>query len=326
MKKFIAIVLVLATMMLVLSGCASTATTAAAGETTAAAAETTAAKTENVKYALMMSHMTNAFVTTFSNAAVEKAKELGVELTVFDGKKDVATQISQIESAITQGYAGIMVEPGSVDGIIPALKKANEAGIPIMTVIQKVNDQSLSASYVGGDDLSAGALEMQKAIDTIGGKGNIAILYGPMGSDGQLIRKKGYDQVLAKYPDVKVVFEQTANWVTDEALKVTENWLQSGTELSAIVAQNDGMALGALKAVEDAKLADKIIVCGVDATPDAVAAIAEGRLTGSVSQDTAGMGKLSMETLFKVVKGETVDKEVLTTPVWVTKDNASQFK
>ena len=86
------------------------------------------------------------------------------------------------------------------------------------------------------------------------------------------------------------------------------------------------MALGALKAVEDAKLADKIIVCGVDATPDAVAAIAEGRLTGSVSQDTAGMGKLSMETLFKVVKGETVDKEVLTTPVWVTKDNASQFK
>jgi inositol transport system substrate-binding protein len=86
------------------------------------------------------------------------------------------------------------------------------------------------------------------------------------------------------------------------------------------------MALGALKAIEDAKMASKIFVCGVDATPDGVAAIAEGRLGGSVSQDTAGMGKLSMDTLFKVVKGETVAKEILTTPVWVTKENAAQFK
>lgn len=325
MKKFIAIVLTITTMLLAVTACASTTTTDAQ-QTTAAGAETTAAKGETQKYALMMSHMTNAFVTTFSNASLEKAKELGVELTVFDGKKDVATQISQIESAITQGYAGIMVEPGSVDGIIPALKKANEAGIPIMTVIQKVTDQSLAASYVGGDDLSAGALEMEKAIEKIGGKGNIAILYGPMGSDAQLIRKKGYDEVLVKYPDVKIVFEQTANWVTDEALKVTENWLQSGTEIAAVVAQNDSMALGALKAVEDAKMADKIFVCGVDATPDGVAAIAEGRLGGSVSQDTAGMGMLSMETLFKLVNGETVEKEILTTPVWVTVENADQFK
>lgn len=278
------------------------------------------------KYALVMSHMTNAFTTTFASSAEQAAKELKLELTVFDGEQDSATQISQIESAITQGYVGIMVEPVSVDGIKPAVEAANQANIPIITVIQMMTEQDLAKSYVGGDDKQAGILQMEKAIEEMGGKGNIAILYGPMGSDGQLIRKEGYDEVLAKHPDVKVVFEQTANWVTDEALKITENWLQSGTEIQAVVAQNDGMAIGAMKAVEDAKLSESIKIYGVDATPDGVAAIAAGRMAGTVSQDVAGMGRLAVETIAQIVEGKTVEPVIRTVPVWVNKENVADFE
>ena len=289
-------------------------------------ADSAPASQSNGKYALVISHMTNAFVTTFAENAQLKADELGVELTIFDGNKDSATQISQIESAITQGYAGIMVEPVSVDGIKPAVVAANEAGIPVITVIQKMAEQDLAKSYVGGNDKEAGKLEMEKAIEAIGGKGSIAILYGPMGSDAQLIRKEGYDEVLAQYPDVTVEFEQTANWVTDEALKIAENWLQSGKEISAIVAQNDGMAVGAMKAVQDAQMGDKIKIYGIDATPDGLDAIASGRMDGTVSQSVAMMGQQSTETLHKVVNGESVESEVLMTPEWVTIDNIADYQ
>ena len=292
----------------------------------AEAAESAPAAENNGKYALVISHMTNAFVTTFAENAQAKAKELGVELTIFDGNKDSATQISQIESAITQGYAGIMVEPVSVDGIKPAVVAANDAGIPVITVIQKMAEQDLAKSYVGGNDKEAGKLEMEKAIEGMGGKGNIAILYGPMGSDAQLIRKEGYDEVLAEYPDVSVEFEQTANWVTDEALKITENWLQSGKEINAIVSQNDGMAVGAMKAVEDAKMNDQIKIYGIDATPDGLDAIANGRMAGTVSQSVAKMGQESMDTLYKVVNGESVEAEVLMQPEWVTIDNIADYE
>lgn len=189
-----------------------------------------------------------------------------------------------------------------------------------------MSDQSLAAGYVGGNDKGAGKLEMEKAVEALGGKGSIAVLYGPMGSDAQLIRKEGYDEVLADYPDVKIVFEQTANWVTDEALKITENWLASGTGIDAIVSQNDSMAIGAAKAISDAGKTESIPVYGVDATPDGLDAIEKGTMSGSVSQDTAGMGRLSVQTIVKVLDGEAVEDEVLTQAIWVTKENVAEFK
>ncbi|MDR0885591.1 MAG: sugar ABC transporter substrate-binding protein [Clostridiales Family XIII bacterium] len=278
------------------------------------------------KYALIMSHMTNAFVTTVADAAKAEAEKEGVELNVFDGKQDAATQISQIESCIAQGYAGIVVEPVSVDGIIPAIKEANEAKIPVITVVQQISDQSLVAAYVGGDEIKAGELEMKEALATIGGKGNIAILYGPMGSDAQLIRKEGYDNILKENPDVKVVFEQTANWTSDEALKVVENWLQTGTEINAIVSQNDGMAVGAMKAVEDAKKKGEIGIFGIDATPDGVSAIKDGRMDGTVSQGAANMGTIGIETIIKVAKGEKVDPLIYTEAEWVNSENIADYE
>lgn len=308
---------------LLLTACAGTPAETGAPSTPAnenTTAETTAPEAGG-KIAVMMSHMTNEFVTTVAEAAKAKGAELGYEVVVFDGKQDASTQVTQIEQAVTQGFKGILVEPVSTDGVVPGLIAANDAGVPIATLVQRASEQDLAATYIGGDEVNAAKLQMTEAIKAIGGSGNIGIIYGPMGSDAMLSRQKGYQEVLAENPNVKVAFEDTANWVTAEGLQLVENWLSTGTELKGIVSQNDGMAVGAVQAIENAGQKGKIMVFGIDATADGIAAIKDGGMQGTVSQDTPGIGRLGVETMDKIIRGETVPPEVLTTAQWITAEN-----
>ncbi len=284
-----------------------------------------AAPEEDQPFAFFISHQTNAFTNELTAAVQGKADELGIVVNVYDAEKDVAKQVSQIETAVTQGVAGIVIEPVSVDGVVPALAAAKEAGIPVVVVNQRISDSTAADCFVGVENFDGGVLEMQTAAEDIGGAGNVAFLLGPLGSDAQIGRTDGYYEVLKSYPDITVAFEQTANWTTDEALALTENWLQTGTELSAIVANNDGMALGALKAVEDAQMLDSIKVYGLDATPDALAAVKDGTLTATISQNTSVQGATAMETAYKISQGEDVPEEILVDFVLITPDNVDDF-
>lgn len=275
--------------------------------------------------ALCMSHMTNAFTIEMSDAIKKRAEELGLRLIVNDGGKDAARQVGQIESLIAQGVDGIIVEAVSVDGIQPAVNLAKEMGVPFVTVNQKATNQRNATSFVGVSHEDGGELEMQEAAKALGGKGNVVLLLGPMGSDAQIGRSAGYKKVLDKNPDMAVVFEQTANWDTEAALKLMENWLQTGKQIDAVVAQNDGMALGALKAIEDAQMRDKIKVYGLDAVPDALAAIKAGRLTGTVSQNTAAQGTKSVDVMADALAGKTVPAEVIVEQMFIDKSNIDQF-
>ena len=277
-------------------------------------------------YGLFMSHMTNAFTMEMSTAVQTKADELGVKLTVYDGGKDPAKQINQIETAISQGIAAIIVEPASVDGIIPAVKAAREAGIPVVILNQKITDQSIASTFVGVSNVDGGKMEMSAAVADMGGEGKVALLLGQMGSDAQIGRSEGYQAIIDESKGkVEVVYELTANWTTDEALAVVETWLSSGKEINAIVAQNDGMAMGALKAVEDAKMEDKILVYGLDATDEALAAVKDGRLKATVSQSTTLQGLKAMEAAVDLVNGKEVAPEILVDFTLITKDNVDEF-
>ncbi len=275
--------------------------------------------------ALCMSHMSNAFTIEMSDAIKKRAAELGLKLIVNDGGKDAARQVGQIESLIAQGVDGIIVEAVSVDGIQPAVNLAKEMGVPLVTVNQKATNQDNATSFVGVSHEDGGELEMAECAKALGGKGNVALLLGPMGSDAQIGRSAGYKKILAKNPGMSVVFEQTANWDTEAALKLVENWLQTGKQIDAVVAQNDGMALGALKAVEDAQLGAKIKVYGLDAVPDALAAIKDGRLTGTVSQNTALQGSRSVDVMNDALQGKSVAKEVIVPQMFIDKKNIAEF-
>lgn len=276
-------------------------------------------------YALFMTHMSNAFTIELSDAVKEEAARQNVTLTVNDAGQDVAKQISQIETAINRGVKGIVIEPVSIDGIMPAVDAAKKAGVTVVIVNQQIADPSASDCYVGVSNEDGGEMEMSLAVKDINGKGNIALLLGPMGSDAQVGRSAGYKKALAAYPDIKVVFESSAEWDTARALSMVENWLQAGKNINAIVAQNDGMAMGALKAVQDAGLQDKVFVYGLDATPDALASVKAGELRATVSQSTAMQGREAMKACVEISNGGKLPSEILVDFTLITSENISDY-
>ena len=129
------------------------------------------------KFALLMSHMDNEFTIQ------QKAKELGAQLTVFDARNEIARQIGQVETVVTQGYTGLLIEPVAVDGVGPALQAAKKAGLAVVTIDQKITHQELVDAYVGANPVQGGEMEMEFIAKAINGAGNVALLLGPLGSD-----------------------------------------------------------------------------------------------------------------------------------------------
>ncbi len=153
------------------------------------------------KIALIAQHQTNAFQIAIAEAAEAKAKELGVELTVLSADQDAATQISQIEQCVSEGYEAILFEPVDPEGLRDAAKSAADSGVVMINIVSACNDWENSgiAAVSYGNNVKAGETEMQQVADLLGGKGNIAILTGPSGDAGGLQRMEGYENVLKNY-------------------------------------------------------------------------------------------------------------------------------
>lgn len=272
-----------------------------------------------------ISHMTNAWAVNASETMQAAADAANVDLTVLSADQDINQQVSQIEMAVTNGADAVIIEPVSAEGVLAAVTAAEEAGVACIIYNQNISDPSKATCFVGVSNADMGYMEMKRACEDIGGKGNIAILLGPRGSEGQIGRSAGYTKALAEYPDVSVVFEDEAAWTTEDALRLAENWLSTGTEINAFVSQNDNMALGAVKAVEDAGLAGKIKAYGVDAVDDALNAIKEGRLEITVDQATGDQSKAAIDCAVKLANGEAVDAEVLVEAKIIDASNVDSF-
>jgi len=266
------------------------------------------------------------FVTLMKSGIESEAKAQNADLIFLDANNDVNKQLSQIENLIAQKVDVILVAAVDSDAIVPALDKAKEAGIQLVGLNMLINtDQPYY--YAGPDDVKAGELEMQAAIDKIGGKGNIVILEGPIGSSAQTQRHEGNHNILTKYPDVKVLAEKTANWSRAEALALTENWLQTFKgQINAVVAHNDEMALGAIQALEAKGLKATVPVTGVDAIKDSCISIKNGVQDMTVFQDAVLEGSLGVQIAAKVARGEKVDKKMnLIEMKVINKDNVDEL-
>ena len=278
------------------------------------------------KIALIAQHQTNAFQIAIAEAAEAKAKELGVELTVLSADQDAATQISQIEQCVSEGYEAILFEPVDPDGLRDAAKSAADAGVVMINIVSACTDwQDCGISAVSyGNNVKAGETEMQQVADLIGGKGNIAILTGPSGDAGGLQRMEGHENVLKNYPDIKqVVAPADCQWDTAQAQATVESWL-SAYDLDAIVCQNDGMAVGAGNA---AGANSGIVIAGVDGTPDGFEAIKDGRITGTVSQNGADMAANGVEAAVTLLDGGTLETtEIITDNTWIDANNLADYE
>ncbi|MDD4080818.1 MAG: sugar ABC transporter substrate-binding protein [Eubacteriales bacterium] len=281
------------------------------------------AQTETPVFTFCISHMTNAFTVTAAEAMTAAAEAAGAKMTVVEAAQDINKQVSQIEMAVNTSDV-IIIEPVSTDGVLAAVSAAMEAGVPVVIFNQAISDPSRASTFCGVSNADLGYMQMKRAIEDMGGSGSVALLLGPLGSDGQLGRSAGYKRAIDETNGaVTIAFEETANWTTEEALVLAENWLQTGIEIDAFVCQNDGMAMGAVKATEDKNL--KIKCYGLDATDDALRAVKEGRLELSVSQNTEAQAQASVDSAMKLWAGEEVPSEILAEGLIIDASNVDEF-
>jgi inositol transport system substrate-binding protein len=335
MKKLMAFILAMVFVLVIFGGCAaskvkqdSSSPVASSSSAAPAASASSAAPVESkkIKIGYMHQNLQNEFVKIMQTGADAKAAELGVELIQLDGEGKIDKQLSQAENLISQKVDAIILNPFDRDGCAPIVDKCNAANIPIIVVGGEVSNIDKATSHVGSDDVESGVMETEYMAKLLNGKGNIVVIHGPNGHAAEVNRTKGMQQVLAKYPDIKIIAEQTANWDRAQALTLMENWIQTGKQIDGVLAQNDEMAMGALKAIESANLLGKIKVMGIDAIPDAVLAVEAGKLDATVFQDAKGQGGTAVEVAYKAAMKESFEKKVMIPYVVVDKSNVAQYK
>ncbi len=269
------------------------------------------------------------FLTAVRQAMADYAKTVpDVEVQFQDAQGDIGRQISQVQNFMSQKVDAIVVNVVDTAATRNITKTVTDAGIPLVYVNRRPDAKTLPAkvSVVASDDLVAGRLEMTELARRMGGKGNVVLMLGDLANNSTQGRTAGNKEVLAKYPDIKVVEEQTANFERTKAIDLMNNWLSKGTAINGVVANNDEMAIGAIIALRQAGRSGKdVFVGGVDATPDALSEMQRGNLAVTVFQDAKGQGRKGIENAVKLARGEKVEQFDFVPYELVTPENYKTF-
>jgi len=258
-----------------------------------------------VKIGLSVSTLNNPFFVDLANGAEDKANELGIELLVVDARDDPAKQLNDIEDLILQRVDMILVNPTDSDAIVSAIEEANDAKIPVITVDRSANGGKVLL-HIASDNVAGGRMAGNFIAEQLGGEGKVIELVGVPGTSSARERGQGFNEEISKYPGIEVVARQTANYNRAEGLTVMENLLQAYSDVDAVFAHNDEMALGALEAIKAAGKLQDIIVVGFDATPDALASVESGELSATIAQQPYTMGEMAVEKAHEYLSTETI--------------------
>jgi len=287
-----------------------------------------ASGSSKVKIGVSIANFDDTFLTYMMDGmkAYAKENESGIEIEFVDAKEDMAKQMDQVENFIVQQMDAIIIVPVDTSATDPMTSAAVEAGVKLVYVNRKPADLPEGTYYVGSEEIVAGRLQMEFLSEALDGKGKVAILMGKLDNEGALKRTEGNEEIAAKFDGIEIVDKQTGLWQRNEGMMKTEDWLNRfGSDLQAIASNNDDMALGAIQALKDAGRED-ILVIGVDATPDGLAALEAGDLAATVFQDASGQGGGAVEVAFGAVKGTQSDQLKMIPFKLVTPENLSEFK
>jgi inositol transport system substrate-binding protein len=297
----------------------------ALGSTPAQAAES------KIKIGVTMALFDDVWLTLVRNAMIKWGSEHpDVDLTIVDASNDTAKQVGQVENFLAQGMDAVVILPVDTAATGPMTKSVVKAGKPLVYVNRLPANLPKGVVYCGSNSIDAGIMNMDELGKCLGGKGNIVILMGELSNEAAIGRTAGIKQVVKeKFPDIKIVREQTGNWKREQGKTLMENWLASGQEIDGVASNNDEMALGALQAIKAAGKLGKICVGGTDASHDALESMAKGDLNNTVFQDPVAQGQESVNAAYLLVKKEPNPK-VVDDKIWipyqpVTKENLKSF-
>ena len=270
----------------------------------------------------------SSFISLGKRGVEKIADTDGATLLWNSANSDVNTQVSQIQQFINRKVDAIVIAAVNSSTLGPQVAAAKAAGIPVILTNLTANPDVMkeAVSYVGPDDVKAGENEATHAIAAIGGKGGVVVLEGPLGQSGEIDRTQGIKNVLAKNPGVTLLAMQPANWKRDEAYKVTQDFLSRyGTQIKAIIPENDDMAIGAGQALKEKGLAGKLPVVGVDGIKDGMRAIRSGDMIETNLQDALLELGEAMQVAVDQVQGRPVPKLAMIIMPQLTKDNVAHY-
>ncbi len=283
------------------------------------------------RVAMVFKTLNNPFFIDMQKGAEAAAQRLGVNLIVQAAERelDVEKQMQIIENLIQIKVDAICVTPSGSREIIPALGKANAAGIPVIIVDTRLDENAAReagvqyATFIGSDNYEGGRLAGLYLVALMHGSAKVAILEGIPGHETGDARLRGFREAIAAAHGIEVVASQPANWERDQGFSVFQNILQAQPEVTAVFACNDMMALGAMEAIAAAGKGGQVKIIGFDAITDARQAIAAGTLAASVAQSPLAMGELAVEHAVRVINGEAVPKYVPVKIELIKKENVA---
>jgi ribose transport system substrate-binding protein/inositol transport system substrate-binding protein len=295
----------------------------------------TAAQAENI--GVSMALFDDNFLTVLRNGMGDHAASLdGVTLQIEDAQNDVGKQLNQIQNFVASGVDAIIVNPVDTDATVAMSQAAADAGIPLVYVNREpvnVDDLPENQAFVASDEKESGTLETQEICRLLKEAGKTeakaVVLMGELSNQAARMRTQDIKDVIAT-PEcsfIQIVEEQTANWSRTQAADLMTNWITSGLEFDAVISNNDEMAIGAIQAMKSAGMSmDDVIVGGVDATQDALAAMEAGDLDVTVFQNAAGQGEGAVDAALKLARGEEVENKVYVPFELVTPANLAEYQ
>ncbi|MEV7201831.1 ABC transporter permease/substrate-binding protein [Streptomyces griseoluteus] len=281
------------------------------------------ASTANPKMGLSLSTLNNPFFVQIRSGAEAEAKKRGVDLTVTDAQNDASQQANQLQNFTSSKLGAIIVNPVDSDAASNSVKAADRAGIPVVAVDRGVNKASIDA-LIASDNVAGGELAARSIGEKLGGKGKIVILQGQAGTSAARERAAGFAKGLKAYPGIRVVAQQPADFDRTKGLDVMSNLLQAHPDVQGVIAANDEMALGAIKAL-GSKAGKSVAVVGFDGTPDGLTAVKGGTLYASVAQQPSQLGRIAVDNALEAVRGKKVQPMVKVPVKVVTKQNVAGF-
>jgi ribose transport system substrate-binding protein len=264
----------------------------------------------------------NPFWALVEQGAVQAGVDYGVDVTVVapSAESDIPGQIALIEDNTAQGAAGMAIAVTDAVALNPAIQAAMDAGVKVVWVDSGGNNEGVT--YIGTDNAVGAALAGKYLCDNLPAGSKVAILQGLITTTTGQARAEGSKQAVEAC-GLDLVMEVPANWDRAQGLAATEDIITQHPDLAGIFGSNDEMALGAVEALRAANLLDQVTVVGYDANPDAREAVLAGEMEATIAQNPINMGYFGVESLIKLINGETLEPTIDTGVELITAENAA---
>jgi ribose transport system substrate-binding protein len=269
----------------------------------------------------------NTYCTLYDKWFRENAQKTGVKTVVLDALGDPLKQNQQMDSLIQQKVDVIILWPANAQTVLPKIKKAKDAGIPVIITNSPVDATGVPfiTAYTGADNRAEGKMAAEMLVEALNGKGKVVEVTGLPGYQTTIDRSEGFHEEMAKHPGMEIIDVQPGDWVASKAQKVTEDMATKHPQIDGLYAATDDMAVGAINALKDAGRIDKVKVVSACFFAVGYDAMKNGQLYGSIWQSALGDAKIALETAIKLGNGENVPKNNNFDTPKVTKANIDQF-